>query len=345
MNLLDAGRARALLCSLGDAIREEVVAARERKADAELAAVARETRADTIYDLDVASEAAVIGWFERHWPAEWPVELVMEGLDSAAPMVFPPGTPTERLRFTCIIDPIDGTRGLMYQKRSAWALAALAPREGSRPARLRDIQVAAMTEIPVAKQTVTDQISGIAGRGRDGLLAERRDPEKGRVQRLEVRPSAATDFRHGFAGFCKYFPEGRALTASLEEALWRKLGHLTASGSPVVFDDQYISTGGQIYELLTGHDRMVADLRPQVLRAAGFPATLVCHPYDICTGFLLIEAGGVLESPDGGPVDAPLDTTSAVSWIGWANEELAALVRPILRELLKTLPGAPNGRS
>ena len=29
-----------------------------------------------------------------------------------------------------------------------------------------------------------------------------------------------------------------------------------------VFDDQYISTGGQFYELIVGHDRFNADLRP-----------------------------------------------------------------------------------
>ena len=28
-----------------------------------------------------------------------------------------------------------------------------------------------------------------------------------------------------------------------------------------LFDDQYISTGGQLYELMMGHDRMIADVR------------------------------------------------------------------------------------
>jgi hypothetical protein len=31
----------------------------------------------------------------------------------------------------------------------------------------------------------------------------------------------------------------------------------------------------------------------------------------------------------------PLNTTSPVSWIGYANEALAAQVRPVLRRLLK----------
>ena len=31
-----------------------------------------------------------------------------------------------------------------------------------------------------------------------------------------------------------------------------------------VFDDEYLSSGGQLHELMTGHDRFVADLRPLI---------------------------------------------------------------------------------
>ena len=112
------------------------------------------------------------------------------------------------------------------------------------------------------------------------------------------RPSRATNFEHGFASFSKPFPEGKALTAQIEEALWDRLQ------ARAVFDDQYVSTGGQLYELITGRDRMVADLRPLVLSSLGYHHSMTCHPYDICTGFLLAEAGGVVETPDGRPLDA-----------------------------------------
>ena len=101
-----------------------------------------------------------------------------------------------------------------------------------------------------------------------------------------------------------------------------------------MFDDQYPTTGGQIYELLVGHDRMLADLRPLVFRRLGLTSPLVCHPYDICTALLLTEAGGVVETPDGRPLRVPLDTTSAVAWAGYANPALARHVRPVLRRLL-----------
>ena len=45
------------------------------------------------------------------------------------------------------------------------------------------------------------------------------------------------------------------------------------------------------------------------------------------------EAGGVLEAPNGRPLDAPLDTTWPVAWMGYANAALAALARPVLAQV------------
>ena len=104
----------------------------------------------------------------------------------------------------------------------------------------------------------------------------------------------------------------------------------------LVFDDQYITTGGQIYELLIGHDRMLGDLRPLAYaKLALGSASLCCHPYDICTALLLQEAGGLVEAPDGRPLRAPLDTTSPIAWMGYANPTLARTVRPVLQGLMK----------
>ena len=118
----------------------------------DMSVIEGETAADTIYAIDRVADDTLIGWFEEHWPD---VELVSEGLEE--PVVVGP-TPT----WTVIVDPIDGTRGLMYDKRPAWCLAAAAPRGGS----LRDVVVASMTELPTVKQGFADQLSGIAGRGR-----------------------------------------------------------------------------------------------------------------------------------------------------------------------------------
>ena len=50
---------------------------------------------------------------------------------------------------------------------------------------------------------------------------------------------------------------------------------------------------------------------------------------------LLQEAGGVVEAPGGEPLQAPLDTTSPVAWMGYANPVLADQIRPLLKRLME----------
>ena len=138
--------------------------------------------------------------------------------------------------WTVIVDSIDGTRGLMYDKRPAWSLAAAAPRGGT----LRDVVAAAMTELPTTKQGLADQLSGTRG---NGVVAERIDLHDGTRAPIAVRPSGATDLEHGFAAVAKFFIPGKVALAQLETELFARLG------SHHVFDDEYISSGGQLHEL------------------------------------------------------------------------------------------------
>ncbi len=325
-------RARRLLCALQDHIRETLVAARARQAG-RFARVAAVTSSDTIYHVDRLGEAAILDWFERHWPRAWSVEIVMEGLEDGA-VTFPTGMPVKRTAWKCILDPIDGTRGLMHDKRAAWSLAGLAPQRGARTS-LGDIVVAAMTELPTSKQGRADQLSVVRGKA---VVATRIDLETGVRRRWRPRPSHADHFEHGFASIARFFPEGKALLGAFEEALWRELGLLGQRGGQLVFDDQYLSTGGQLYELIAGHDRMLGDLRPAAYAKLGLGgAALCCHPYDICVELIAREAGCVVEEPGGGRLRAPLDTLSPVAWMGYANLALARTVRPMLRRLMREM--------
>jgi len=324
-------RLRLALLAAQDHIRDSVLAARNTSSSETLSAVAEVTAADTIYAIDKVSEEAITHWFAGHWPKDEPVELVLEGLEGRDPVTFPTGTPVTATRWKCIIDPIDGTRNIMYDKRAAWILSGLAPQRG--PAtNLSDIVVAAMTELPTTKQWRSDQISAIAGAG---LRAEGLNLFTGERRPLQLHPSGASDFRHGFASLVRFFPEGKALTAQIEERLWRELFGAGGSGSPLIFDDQYITTGGQFYEILAGHDRMLGDLRPMVFAKLGLASSLVCHPYDVCTELILREAGVLVGKPDGSRLDAPLDTVSPVAWIAFANPTLAGQVRPVLAHILR----------
>ena len=298
-------QARQLLCDLGDHVRHLVVEAR----GIDMAAIEGRTRADTIYAIDRVADDALVDWFEARWPD---VELVSEGLDEPLAIGRDP-------RWTVIVDSIDGTRGLMYDKRAAWCLAAVAPRGGT----LRDVVAAAMTELPTSKQGLVDQLSAT----RDGgVVAERAALEDGSRIPLVVQPSSATDLEHGFSAIAKFFVPGKVRLAQLETELFARLG------SHEVFDDEYLSSGGQLHELATGRDRFVADLRP-----LAEPTAFACHPYDVCTAMVLEEAGGVVTDPYGEPLDVPLDTTTAVSWAGYANPVLAARIGPVLADLVEEM--------
>ena len=113
----------------------------------------------------------------------------------------------------------------------------------------------------------------------------------------------------------------------MEDALLTWRGETGHGATSPVFDDQCLCTGGQLHELMAGRERLIVDVRPLVLHRLGLVSPLACHSYDVCTALLLQEAGGVVENPAGGALDAPLDTTTPVTWVGNANDRLAARVR------------------
>ena len=333
MKISEPDRIRTLLLGLGDHVRQSVLNARHESDPCDLATISRESVADTIYGIDRISEDAITEWFTEHWPPTIPVELVMEGIDPQHPVTFPPKVPCEQTEAKIILDPIDGTRGIMYDKRAAWFLAGVAPQRG--PAtRLSEIEVAVMVELPTTKQWRADRFSAIRGRG---FLSDSVNILTGEILSRSVRPSHAADVLHGFGYISRFFPAGKALTAAIEQQLWERLYPSAAGKDVIVFEDQYISTGGQFCELLSGHDRMIADIRPLVFKKLGIPSALCCHPYDVAAALVLEEAGVILESPDGSPMDGPLDTTSPISWVAYANPELAAHIRPVLCAVLKEM--------
>lgn len=192
-----------------------------------------------------------------------------------------------------------------------------------------------MTEIPTTKQWRADQLSAIRGKGLHAIGYDIRDHFS--ELELSLTPSRASEVRHGFGTISRFFPEGSGLLAELEEALWKEVYGLTDAGSPLIFNDQYISTGGQFYEILSGRDCFIADLRPQAFQKLGIQSNACCHPYDLACALILEEAGCILTQVDGEPLDCPLDTTTPVSWTAYANPKIAASIHPTLSRLIDEL--------
>ncbi len=314
-------------------IRDATLLACSKRSQEELSRVVDESPSDTIYAIDRVSEELLIELFEGEAPAVGGIVLVAEGLGEGE-MVLPRGTSEESARFRVIVDPIDGTRGLMYQKRSAWVLTGIAPNRGP-GTRLSDIVAAAQTEIPVLKQNLADELWAIKGKG---AFALRTNVQTGEWREFSLRPSRATGIEHGFAMLTRFFHGGRDVLAKLDDELVKRLVDAPKPGRALCFEDQYLSTGGQLYELMVGHDRFNADLRPllaKLLRARKEPPVICAHPYDAGAALIATEAGVVLTNPDGTPFDAPLDVDSDVAWVGYGNATLRARIEPVLQQLLE----------
>ena len=310
-------------------IRRDVVGACERAAVTALSGVAREEEGDTIYAIDRVAEHQLVEDVARMIAiAGGPIVLVAEGLD-AGEVVVPAGADRRTARWVIIVDPIDGTRGLMYQKRPGWILTGVAA--GPPPRTLADIELAVQTEIPLVKQHLSDEVWAIRGQG---IAALRFNRLTGETVPLDLRPSTATTPAHGFATIARFFPGHRAQLAEIDDEVVESVLGPPQPGKAQLFEDQYISTGGQLYELMAGHDRFVADLRPLFERTRKGGAALCCHPYDLCTELIGRELGVLVTDARGQRLDAPLDVTSDVSWIGYANESLKDLIEPHLRSAL-----------
>jgi hypothetical protein len=317
-------------------IRDRVTAAMRRRGGRLAGRVRRETAGDTIYAVDRISEEALVGLLERELAPLAPFRLVAEGFDGPeVRRVFPRGTPPASAAFTAVVDPVDGTRGLMYDKRSAWVLTGIAPRRADgAPARLADIVLAVQTEIPTTTQWCSRVLWAVRGRGARAVWE---DVRTGRTGPLRLRPSAARGLEQGFATVSRFFPGGKEILARVEEELIEAVVGPVVPGRARVFEDQYISTGGQFHEIAAGRDRFVADLRGWLggrLARRGRALGITCHPYDACTALIVGEAGGIVTDPRGRPLDAPLDTTAAVSWVAYANPAIRRKVEPVLRRLL-----------
>ncbi len=116
----DTARRLAWLRRLGAALQAAISAGLRTESVERLASVAGERGGDIIYRLDEHGEAALLTLCDE-WAREEPFLLVAEGLEQGQ-RLCPRHADRARLAFTLIVDPVDGTRGLMYAKRSAQAL-------------------------------------------------------------------------------------------------------------------------------------------------------------------------------------------------------------------------------
>ncbi len=316
-----------LLAGLGEAVRREVCGSLRPASDSEVVGF---EGGDTIFRIDSRADGVIRQALEA-WPDRFkPIRLIGEGMEDAPSARIGPGDREPRLAL--LIDPIDGTRGLMYDKRPAWFIAAAAPAAAD-PLALSAIRASAMVELPTSKAGAYDLFLHAQG---GPVAAERVSLLDGTRQPWQPRPSQARNLDFGFAQVSNFFPGTKVMASELMEAVAAAASGRAREGESLVFDDQYISTAGQLVELLTGHDRFCCDLRPLFnrIRAGGREPAGVgveCHPYDIAGLEIARAAGVILTDGWGRPLDAPFDNSTGIHWCGYANETIRGLVEPVVQ--------------
>ena len=327
----ESARLADLLEQVGVAVRSHVLKHRDVAGDSEdLGWMA----GDTVFAIDRKVEPGIVAAL-REWPLQHgPLLVVAEGFGEDGTFLI--GDEAQRPRLRLLIDPIDGTRALMYDKRSAWFLAAIAPDQGDNT-RLSDAVASVMVELPTSKQGQSDSFAcavGASPRGRRTRL------DTGESYDLPFSPSSATTLKNGFAQVSNFFPGTKELASQLMEQIAAKTIGAIEPGQAAIFDDQYISTGGQMVELMCGRDRFCCDLRPLFYDIMEkrldhpVPHGLACHPYDIAGMPVAKAAGVILTDAYGGVLDATFDTSTPIHWCGYANENLRRQIAPIIRDWL-----------
>lgn len=293
---------------------------------------------DVTYALDRATELAAGTW-HREIASHSPISLFTE--DAGWRHLLPDGQGGSRegLGFDhggprVVLDPVDGTRNLMADLRSAWTVIALCAAGVEEP-RLSEVRLGVVSELPDSRAERFRVFT--AARGAGARLALR---ELGSDAELETRPLKVDDdgrADHGYFSFFRYTPAQRPLLARLEADFFSRLAREEGADLRHAFDDQYISNGGQLALLSSGTYRFIADLRAHFASSIEVECT-TSKPYD-CAGAILIalEAGCRITNARGDELDFPLDGKTPVSFVGYANHATATRLAPHLAAALAGL--------
>lgn len=335
------GPARDLADAVRARVRASLAGARAEGGPAGLARPVAQGLGDVTFPIDVGAEEEVAAWHRRLARAG-PLSLLSEETGwrhlGPGPGAEPAGLPGfahggSRL----VIDPIDGTRNLMAELRPAWTALAIAGPGASQP-RMGEVEAALLSELPPTQASTWRELS--AARGTGCRLVERSLGSGDGAQPLEERRLAAGDdarVDHGYFVFFRYAPPMRPPIARLEAEFFARLEAREGANLAHCYDDQYLCNAGQLALLALGTYRFVADLRAWIGAEHGIPGT-TSKPYDVAAAILIArEAGCIVEAPLGGELDFPLDATTPVSWVGYANAATAERLRPHLSAALETV--------
>jgi len=303
-----------------------------------VAAAVSEGAGDVTFALDSVAEAGVTAWLQREG-ARRPLSLMTEDAGWRHVGPGPDGSTVALPGFDhggprIALDPIDGTRNVMHDVRSAWIVVSVAGPGPGAP-RYGDLEYGVVSELPDTRTHVARELTARRGRGAE---LEVLDLEGGAAAaRRPIRTDGERRLDGGYFPFFGFHPALRPHVQRLGADVARRVAAAHGADPSRMFDDQYISSGGQLALLALGHYRAVVDPRGVVGQRVGDPQQ-TCKPYDMAGAALVAEeAGCVVRAPDGAPLDFELDTTTTVDFAAFHNAATAEAMGPHLAAALADL--------
>lgn len=114
---------------------------------------------DISYKIDLPAES-ILDKFCSEWSKEFPLILISE---KTGKKIYPENADEKDCKIILIVDPLDGTRELMYNKERCWILSGIAPNKGPDTC-LDDIEIAMQTSIRTTRENVDDIFYVVKGK-------------------------------------------------------------------------------------------------------------------------------------------------------------------------------------
>jgi hypothetical protein len=176
---------------------------------------------------------------------------------------------------------------------------------------LEDLQVGAAVELTTPRARLARTAWGWRG----GVArAQDDDVVQGTTSApFELCPRRESSLERSFVTVARFSPGTKGTIGQWEDELLAGLE---------VYEDPWLCSGGQMLGVASGSDAAVLDPRPL------FGAALCAHPYDLAALAVARAAGAIVEALPPGPLAVPLRPDADVAWAGYANDQIAARLRP-----------------
>jgi fructose-1,6-bisphosphatase/inositol monophosphatase family enzyme len=280
------------------------------------------------YGIDVPAEEVLTAWLDER-ASEGPLSLFTEDTGwrhrgPSDPETFDHGGPR------IVVDPVDGTRALFADMRSAWTVVGFAGPGAGQP-RQSELLYGLVAELPTSRAAVFRVLASVRGAGCTIETSPLQGaPAAPRTLRADDDPRADG----GYFPFFRYTLALLPAIASADAAFRARIAEHEGADTRTCFDDQYLSNAGQLVLLALGTYRMIVDARGTLRERLGVDA-VTSKPYDVSGALLCAEgAGCVVTTPEGTPLDYPLDGEFPVSFVGFHNAGTAERLGPHLRAVL-----------